>query len=467
MRCKLDFCIKKNNLILLVLGIAFICLLFFFMFAEFDQAERVILPILFSLIIASYLVAVLNIFNSDKFVPKIYLISVLVHFCFILFWQILKYYILGLPMPTDTNFTPFISDADGVMYHQISSFLADNYNLAFLSDKYYGGFFPKLIATLYHIFGKNPFIATCMNSVVASFVSVLVFLISKKVLKDRNLCKIYALLCVFCTSFIVNTSVLMRDGYITLFMYLSIYLSYKVHKTGNIIYIIFLLLSIYSLYLFRPYAAIMVILGIVFGSIFKHIRIKKVKRGIRANKTGIIFLAFLPFIILGLVFGLGWFISNQTLLHNELSVESLINLRETAYAVSNSTYSWDFNKLYHIFPLLPFLIGYLCLFFAPFPTEWIYVKRLHFVPDMLVLYCLLPSFIKNLKLIFKDKNYYLLVCFFTMICMFSIYCITVGNSGTIHRLRGPYIPMIYLIAMYRPDKFLSRILNKIQKWRLV
>ena len=32
--------------------------------------------------------------------------------------------------------------------------------------------------------------------------------------------------------------------------------------------------------------------------------------------------------------------------------------------------------LYNIFPLLPFFIGYICLFFAPFPYEWVYLKRL-------------------------------------------------------------------------------------------
>lgn len=60
------------------------------------------------------------------------------------------------------------------------------------------------------------------------------------------------------------------------------------------------------------------------------------------------------------------------------------------------------------------------------------------------------------------------MCFvFTIFIMFSIYCITLGNSGVIYRLRGLYIPMIYLIAMYNPDKFLRKIMNKIQKWGIV
>ena len=63
-----------------------------------------------------------------------------------------------------------------------------------------------------------------------------------------------------------------------------------------------------------------------------------------------------------------------------------------------------------------------------------------------------------------------------MLLMFTIYCITIGNSGTIHRLRGSYIPipMIYLIATYKPDKILASILknskmenNLIKKYQIM
>lgn len=461
------FCIKKQNILPLILALCFIGLIFLFFILEISSPERIVLPILISSFISSGIYLVLRVTNKDSFVSKIYLISILIHFVFILFWQIIKYYLLGLPMPSDTNFSAFISDVDGVQYHFLSSYISDNYNINTLSQKYYGGLFPKIVGTLYLLFGKNPFIASCFNSLCAGFVSVLVYLISKNVLLTKEYCKIYALLCVFCTSFIVNTSLLMRDVYITLFIYLAIYLSYKFFKTKNILYLISTLLSIYLLYLFRPYAAIILVIGIIAGNIIRNIKFRKYKNNLRVNKWTLALIILLPFILFGVLYGLNFLITNSMLFIKELSVETLINVRETAYSVSNSTYSWNFLSLYNKFFLLPFIVGYLCLFFAPFPWEWIYVKRLHFVPDMLVLYCLLPSFLKNIKKVFTDRNYFLLVCFCTMIIMFSIYCITVGNSGTIHRLRGPYIPMIYLIAMYRPDKFLKRILSKLIKWRII
>lgn len=458
--------IRRDNILILFLVTIFVFLVAYFLISEFVTAERVVLPILLSSMAATIIYLILSKLAPDKFVPKIYLISILVHFCFILFWQMLKYHILNLPLPTDTNFSAYISDVDGIQYHYIASYIADNFNIDVLSQKFYGGLFPKIVGFLYLLFGKNPFVVSCFDSVVAAFISVIIYLISKQVLLNKNLCKIYALLCVFCTSYIVNTSVLMRDVYITLFMYLAIYFSSYVIKKRNLIFVLLALISLYMLYLFRPYAAIIVFMGIIIGNIVKNIKYTNQTSNLRVNKCtlGAIFIS--PIILFLIIYGLNFLINNSILFVKELSVESLINVRDTAYVGSNSDYAWDFGKLFKIFPLLPFIVGYACLFLAPFPYEWIYVKRLHFVPDMLILYCLLPSFLKNLKYIFKKKNDYLLAYFFTMIIMFSIYCITVGNSGTIHRLRGPFIPMIYLIAMSRPDKFLWRILNKIQKWRL-
>ena len=149
------------------------------------------------------------------------------------------------------------------------------------------------------------------------------------------------------------------------------------------------------------------------------------------------------------------------------SAEDLITVRENCYHGSNTDYAFDFSAIYSIFPPFAIFLGLCCLFFAPFPWEWVLARRIIYVPDMIMLYCFLPSFFKNILLIFKEKNYVLTIFFITLLMQFSIYCITLGNSGSIHRLRGPFIPMIYLIAMYRPDKYLGKLIQTVQKWRII
>lgn len=456
--------IKQNYILILLLVIFMIIMTSLFFFLEFSSPDRVIIPVLITEILGVSICALLNVFNKDKLISKVYLIVFLVHIIFILFWQILKYYILGLQIPTEYHFEPFISDTDGSHYHYLGSILADRYNSRIMEEKLYGGLFPKIIATIYHYFGKNPFIVTCFHSIISSFIPILLYKIAKPILYNRQRIKIYVLLCIFCTSYIVNTSILIRDVYIVLFIYLSIYLSYRFYKLQNLIYAILTIVSLYALYLFRPYAAFIVLISIFLTNIFVRLKSLHYKKGIlSANKITVIVTALSPVLIVLFVALICYFANYM----NMFSVEDLMELRESGYTGSNSDYSWNFGSLYSICPLLPFIIGYVCLTFAPFPWEWVFVKRLHFVPDMLVLYTLLPSFFKNIKRVLKEKQYYLVCFIFTIVIMFAIYSITVGNSGTIHRLRGPFIPMIYLIAMSKPDKFLNRILNRIQKWRLL
>lgn len=445
---------------ILVCSLTFLAGLLFCL--EFSSLERVLLPYSISILLSLGIFVILNNIFKDKFISKIYLISVLFHFIIILFWQIFKYYILGYNLPSDNTFIPFTVDNDGVLYHQLGVHISNNFSFELLKEKFTGGLFPKIIGVLYHYFGNNPFIPCCLNCIIAGFTAIFIYLIGKNTLKDIITTKLYTIFSIVTFSHLLNTSVLMRDGYITLFMYSSLFLSYLFYKTSNLLYLLLTILSCYGLYLFRPYAAFVIIFAIIATQIFIRLKLSFTNKKLKLNKITAIFLILSPIIMGIIIFALLKISSFMSV----ISVEDLITIRDVSYVGGDSDMGMDFGALYSKFFLLPFIIGYFCLFFAPFPWEWIKPSRIIYVPDMLILYCFLPSFFKNIKKVFTDKNYFLIICFCSMIFMFSIYCITLGNSGAIHRLRGPFIPMIYLIAMYRPDKFLSRILNKIQKWRL-
>lgn len=456
--------IKNNYILLSALLSAMIIMLMILIIAEFTYLERICLPFLITFLIGLSIYLLLQKICKDKFIPKIYLVSILIHYIFILFWEFLKYHIMGIPMPTSQHYEPFIIDNDGARYHALGVYLNNHFSYQHFVGKMYGGLFPKMIGVVYHYLGNNPFIISCINTTIAGFTAILYYFIGKTTLKNIDMAKIFTLFSIANFSHIMNTSTLMRDDYIVLFIYCSIFASYYFYKSKNTLYIFVTLLSLYGLYLFRPYASYIICAAIVIAYVAQNVQIKKKENKIVFNKIAIALIVLSPvfMFLLTILFNM--------LTHSFgeiLSVEDIISIRETAYAGSNTDYNWDFFKLYSIFPLLPFIVGYICLFFAPFPWEWVLIRRMVYVPDMLILYCFLPSFIKNLKHAIFDKQYCLSVFFFSMLIMFTIYSITLGNSGSIHRLRGPFIPMIYLIAMYRPDKYLSKILNKIQQWRIV
>ena len=460
----MNIIIRSNYILPFVLFISMLVLLILLIITEMGIMERVCLPFLITFFIGTCIYSLLHTICKDKFISKIYLISILMHYVFILFWEFLKYHLMGIHLPTDNTYIPFIIDNDGVNYHAEGVYLNNHFNFEHFQGNMYGGLFPRIIGVVYHYFGNNPFLISCINTTLAGFSATLYYLIGKATLPNIDIAKIFALFSIANFSHIMNTSTLMRDNYIVLLIYCAIVASYYFYKSKNILYIFLTLLSLYGLYLFRPYAAYIIFAAIAIGYAVQNIRIRRKKNSISMNKIAIALIVLSPLLLVLLAFLFNMLTHSFGTI---LSVEDVIAIRESAYVGSNTDYSWDFGKLYGIFPLLPFIVGYICLFFAPFPWEWVLVRRMVYVPDMLILYCFLPSFIKNLKLAIFGKQYYLTVFFFSMLIMFTIYSITLGNSGSIQRLRGPYISMIYLIAMYRPDKFLSRILNKIQQWRIV
>lgn len=366
-------------------------------------------------------------------------------------------------MPTENTFVPFTLDNDGELYHMEGVFIANNFSLDTLKESFTGGFFPKIIGILYYYFGCNPFLPCALNCILSGFTASVIYCIGKSTLSDVKLAKIFSLFSIITFSHLMNTTVLMRDGYITLFMYLSIFLSYQFYKKKCLVQLVLAIVALYLLSCFRVYAAIIILLAIIATFVFINLNIQVKNNKFKLNKLALLLILLSPLIIV--IFAL--ILIKFSALFKVLSVEDLINIREVSYQYGTAEVAIDFGALYSKFFLLPFIVGYIYLFFAPFPWEWLNFKRIIYVPDMLILYCFLPSFFKNIRKIFQDKNYLLIVSFLSIIFMFSIYCITLGNTGAIHRLRGPFIPMIYLIAMYAPNNFLNKILKKIRHWRII
>ena len=457
--------INTKHIIPAILLIAITVLFGMLFYFEMRMWDRVVIPFLITNFLAIGIFYILNKAFKDKFVSKIFIISILLHFTFILFWQLLKYYGIGLQMPTENIFEGYVSDVDGAEYHALGVEVNKYWSWWVLRKKMYGGLFPKIIGTVYHFTGiSNPFFISCINSIFAGFIAPIVYYIGKVTLKDNSIAKLYSLFFVVTFAHLMNTSTLIRDVYITLFMYLSIFISYQYYKTRNILFLITTLMSLYCLNLFRPYACYIVFISIIVAFVIHNIKIVRHDSSIRVNKVTMSLIVLSPVLLILLFF----IIRKLTHAFGVItSAEDLINVRDAAYSGSNTDYAFDFAEIYSIFPPLAIFLGMCCMFFAPFPWEWIMPRRMIYISDMLMLYCFLPSFFKNVKLIFKEKNYILTIFLSTLIMQFSIYCITLGNSGSIHRLRGPFLPMIYLIAMYKPDRFLKKILDQIQKWRII
>jgi len=431
-------------------------------FLEIEYLEHSFIPLLSSFFIIIPVFLIMNQYK-DKFYSRIFIIAVFMHFIVLVFWEILKYHILNFPIPNENHFYSYTSDNDGALYHSLGIEISSQYNIDVLTENYTGGLFPKITGSFYHIFGVNPFIICVFNSFISSFSAPVLYFIGLKTFISRSYAKIYSLLSICTFSHLINSSVLIRDGYITLFMYLSLMFAYLFYKKPNIFNLLFTIGSLYLLFSFRPYAAAVMAASSVSAWLIMKIKVSLKKGSLSVNKFGLCMLLLFPFIAAGLAV-----LSIKAAgIYGASNVEDLIDIRNKDYQFGGAEIKYDFNALYSKFILLPYIIGYIYLFLAPFPWTWVKTQRIIYIPDMLMLYAFIPSFIRGLVRMIKYKNYFLAASFFSILFMFSIYCITLGNAGAIHRLRGPFIPMIYLIAMSAPDRFLSRILSRLEKWKII
>lgn len=456
-----NFKIPLKKIIIPIYLIIIVSLVLFTGLLGLEYLQTIVVPVFVLLLFTFFISVFLQYVQKDKFVAKAFLVSVLVHFIVALFINIVKYQLLGLPLTTPTDFSYIKIDGDARIYHPEGAIISHNllYYLTHIAQTGYNHY-SYVVGCVYSFFGINDFAACAFNSFVAGFIAIFVYKVSKLVV-DIQRAKLVTYLSIFSFSILANTTILTRDVFIILFTYTAIYSSYLLYKNFNIKNIVILGSSLVALGYFRLYAAANVIAAITIGFFTLKMQFKYKNERLILDRNTFIYLFILVPV---LFFGLMMFIkmADSSMAISFLSVEDLMESRDVNYATANTEFAIDMQNLISISPLLGIFVGYICMFFAPFPWSWFSVKNVFaafYVIDTIVLYFFLFSFFKNVRQVFKQKHYILIVSFFLIFIMFMFYGLILKNAGAIFRLRGPFLPLIYLIALYKPDKFLTKIIK--------
>ena len=239
---------KKYNLaIILILFILFLIPLLSLLGEEITYT--IIIPLFFGFLATILTTLLVHYYSKDKFIPQIYIITVLFHFIVAIFIQLLKYHILNLPTSLN-NFAGIGIDNDGLLYHNAAiEFIQYQRKLNDMT------IFPIIISIIYKFFGINEFSACCFNCIISGFISITIYKLGLNLYNNKNQTKLMAYITAFSFTIAAYTSVLMRDVYIMLLSYLIIYFYYFFYKKKNILYLLFSLVSFIILCFFRAYAA--------------------------------------------------------------------------------------------------------------------------------------------------------------------------------------------------------------------
>ncbi len=468
-----DFLFKHLQIILMILFV----MLSFLLGGTF--LEKAFIPGSLAYIIAIFITFALYKNFNDKFISKIFFITFIVRIITALTIYIIKYYILNLP----GEVVGVGIDDDNALYHNMGKFIAENFEnlspqfyLSFLGitessitfdySMYSYNLYSLIVGILYKLFGINELVACLFNCFISSFVSIIVYLIGKSTFENIKDAKLIGYITAFSLTVSAYSSVEMRDVFIVLFSYLSIYFSYfsliKKRKSSFIL----LIISLFLLSQFRGYAAIAIIFSIIFAFLFVKFKFKLKKNSVIAlNLNSIIFLSILPVIIIFLLFsqkviGLEYVLSL-------MDTETLLKISEEGYGNATSSFNIDRLALSKCMPLF-LLVGYFCMIFAPFPIHWIMVRNVvqaFSAFEMIIYYIfIIPSFFTGIIKSLKDKNYLLIVSIFYILGIYSFYGLILDNAGAVFRGRAPFIPLIFMICLYNSKGLLYKIKSQIIKY---
>ena len=442
-----------NNIILKMLSILIFSLPFILIINGFDTMVMWGIPLILGTLTAFFITVILDKYNNDKFVPKIYLITCLFHFLVSIFIQILKYKILNLPV-TSYGFAMIGIDNDGQLYHSEA--------IDMLEHRASGGaYYSYLVFGIYKLLGINEFTVCTINCILSGFIPIIIYRLSKSIIKPRIYIKILSYIVAFSFTIAAYTTVLMRDVYIILFSYLIILSYYKFQKRYDVLNLCLVLLFFLILCFFRPYAAGAVLGACVVSHFVKLAKLKIRKSSISINKYTFLLLGIFV-ILMSICIYFGSYLRLDYIV-SLLDMDTILKVSEEGYGSANSSFGVDRVALSHCPPLF-LLFGYACMFFAPFPHQWLLshnIVQAFSASETIILYIfLIPSFFKGVIKGFKEKNFIIMTSSLYIFFIFTFYGMIIDNSGAVFRGRAPFIALIYMISFFTPHGLLKKLILK-------
>lgn len=438
----------KFSILQIIIFITFFIPFILLFFLGIDNSAKIILPLFFVSFLPLGIFTFLSYFEKDKFIPKIFLITALFHIIAAIFLQVLKYHILNLP--TTEGIAAIGIDNDNMFYHhQALSILNGSAEKCTT--------FSYLVSLTYILFGQNEVPICLINAVISGFISVVIYKMSYKIYEDKTNARFLAYIVAFSFTVAAYTSVMMRDVYIILLSYLVIYFYSIFYERKNVVFLILSLMSFFVLCFFRAYAAGAVLSACIFSHIINISYIKIKNKKIILSKYMIVTL-LLSACILGIALFYQEFLRLDYII-SLFDMETILKVSEEGYGGANSSFGIDRVALSKCLPLF-LLVGYICMFFAPFPPQWLLSKNVvqaFSATETIILYIfLIPSFFLGVIKGFKHKNFIITASFFYILFIFTFYGMILDNSGAVFRGRAPFIPLIYMISLYNMHGWLAK-----------
>lgn len=315
--------------------------------------------------------------------------------------------------------------------------------------------FPWVATFISLVFGayRTLIAGSIYSAFMASLTVLMIYKIAKDLLPDdkKSMAVDAAILAMFFPSFIIFTSVMLKESSVIFLSYSLLYLFYRYCISKKPYFLVLLVIGLALLASLRVYGAAIVVFAMGIGYFSYIVR----KQGAKDIVKSLLILA----VVTILIFTVGRGIFKIDFLMSVLDVENIQDLRETHYGAGSTYFEiGDLTSPVGILKAIP--VGFSYMLLSPFPWQWIggtdMVEKA-LAPDMVLYYIILPSVILGfIRTIRRNPllGSILITYFFAVALPYSIF---IGNFGTIYRLRTQLLPFIFVMAVVGGTPFVRWI----------
>ncbi|ADL68453.1 conserved hypothetical protein [Thermoanaerobacterium thermosaccharolyticum DSM 571] len=323
------------------------------------------------------------------------------------------------------GFIPMSSGGDDKYYYDVAKSML-NGNIPTTLPNYY----PYFLTFLFFIFSPSLFLGQLANVLFSSITVYFGVLITREVSEStknqydlRNPVNIAGFLLSFYPSSIFYSTQLLKDPMLIMIGIISLYLLIRLFNNFKMKNLVMLIFTLIILSLLRGYTMLAILIASFIYILFSN----------RISFKYIIALLVL-FATIPMIFGYGIFGLN--FINNILNPKKLSTIRDTVYSIGGSAagIKIDFSSIYGF--IFTYGYSFITAMFGPLPWQIENLTIAIGLIDAIIVWVLIPKFIKGVKNIFDRRNITIkeLVFLFSFILIAAIALFS-DNIGANTRLR--------------------------------
>lgn len=338
--------------------------------------------------------------------------------------------------------------------------MADHWTKRAISTSDVGWGMVHLTGVIYYLTGRSLLVAQSFCAVVGAATAPMVYFCAQKIFQNQRVAKVAALSIAFFPSFILWSSLLMKDGLIIFLLISTMTMVLQLQKKFSLQAILVLIFSMFAIISLRFYIFYM-LAAAVAGSFV--VGFSSSAQAMVRNLIVVIFIG------LSLTY-LGVLRNASSEIDKFGNLEAVQRSRQDLAQSAESGFGEDIDVSTTGGAIAALPIGFTYLMLAPFPWQVSNFRQAITLPEVLVWWALIPLIIYGVSYTLKNRLREAMPILMFSLMLSLAYSLFQGNVGTAYRQRTQIQVFLFIFAavgwtLMQEKRENKRLLRRMEKER--